>query len=272
MRRGVVFSVATLLLVLTVLTLASFYAAQSVRPDVGGRRARNAFANAASDIEDLLNMSVRAEGRGLAVFSDSFPLDGGASAIAAYGSFVGSTYRSAFNSVARLSLGEPKFFLEPTTIVYGYPSYDKKAVWIYDSAGEGRSVEELAFALTVNGNLVNVTEDTLPGDMRVSLNASFNNGGFARDYWLSRYGNSTVTLDMGGSKIMVKAGGNILGGFERNGSVSVVVEGSAKPSMETRIRLNESDVGVRTNFLLSVDGPVGRSDYVWLTQPVYQRG
>ncbi|MFH1055381.1 MAG: hypothetical protein V1744_04735 [Candidatus Altiarchaeota archaeon] len=269
-RKGIIFSIMTLMMALTVLTLAEFYATQTQRADINSEKTRGIFDDIRTDLETLWGVEARVSegpsGREV-LFLDRFPLEDGIALTSRYKDFV-EAYSDRLNSEVKLDIGDSYFSMPPTGLVYGYPTYEKGEIRVYNASGDALGVEGYDLLISADKNFVNVTEDTAAGSLNVRLNATFPNGGYYREYAVSRSMLSTLEVNLQDSKVTIKLGNNTIDGVERNGSIVVKIAGNITPDIETTVRLGAGDsVGVRTNAVVSVGDTIDREDNIWLTPP-----
>ncbi|MFH1403721.1 MAG: hypothetical protein ABIH11_05570 [Candidatus Altiarchaeota archaeon] len=270
--RGLLFSIMSLMLVLSVFTLAAYYSTIHVGEEIQSEKMNNIFSDVQTDIEQVLAMNaevVHDGGRTMVRMNDRMPLEDGVSTLNAYEDHLEGYYAGKINSDIRFFRGsEPEMSIEPVGMVYGYNTYNKQELRVYNETGEAR-VYAYELYFRVDGNFVNAQDETLSGSRRVKINGTFANTGYEEMFTVSPTESSTVTLNFTTGKVRIHLGRNTIKGVERDNSIRITMLGDIGGEIGANIVFDDmADVGVKTNMSLEVSGPITRRDNVWLTPPV----
>ncbi len=271
-NRGLLFSILCLMLVLSVFSLATYYVKVGVKEDIYSEKTRTVFADIATDLEDILGINARVyydSGRTVVSVKDGFPLAGGITQLNEYKNFIENQYSSRVYSEIILSgLNNPEFTLEPTPLIYGYNSYNKDYIRIYNKTGDSEIYAyELYFDYDMN--LVNVVDETQGGSKRILLNGSFSNMGFEDTYFVNPSGNSQLTLNFTTGKVFINVGRNSIDGSNHDYSIVLSKQGNTIGEVETRIIMEDIPiVGIRSNISVEFKDNIYRKDAIWLTPQI----
>lgn len=273
-NRGFLFTILTILIAVSLIALASFFATERVRVDLSAEGVNNVFDDVETDIEDILRISASTERSGgyvMVSFRDYFPLKDGANTMRDYEDFIEKLYAPEIRANLSISgLSDSEFTVEPYDLIYGYPSYDKGLIWVYNESGNADAVERYVVEVDFDENLMGVVNQSTSGDLEVVIDARFANthyvssASIARNdssYWYFNFMDCNCSLSL-------KFGNNTINGETRNSSMIANLTGDAGGYITTKIFLDEvnEDVGVASSIYLWLKNKVTRGDYVWLVE------
>ncbi len=262
------FSVLTFLLTLSMLTLAAYYITLHPVSGVYAEKTANVFGDAASDYRSLLSVDVEILD-GSVVFTDVFPYVNGTQYVNDYEEFIEGEYAGVLNTDIELDAGQPHMVVEPAGIVYGYSTYNKPSIRIYNASGGADGVDGYDVYVSADKPLLNVTEDESGTGLTVRLNGSFSNGTYYGTHTVAPDTQSAFTFTLDDSKLIVEVGANVIDGVGRNGSLVIRRTGDVISEVTVAVLFDDTaGYGVRTDMYLNVSDVVSKGDWLWLTPPV----
>ncbi|MFH0860378.1 MAG: hypothetical protein V1921_04200 [Candidatus Altiarchaeota archaeon] len=270
MRKGILFTMLTVLLLLSVFILASYFSKPDSNRDIQGEKTRLIYDDIRSDFEDITGITVTVNQTSDTItISDRFPLENGTGLFERYESFINTTYAGKWNTnITLANVGDPAFWIFPYWLKYEYDSLNKTLLRVYNASGNADYVAGYNITLVFHGNIVNVSESTNGGTFEFYLNATFANGSHAFSGNIARDQNSTWFFDFGTSNFTMQAGKNVIAGEERNSTLSYRINGSEVTSqIAIKFQATEANIGMRPNLFINITDKVKKADYVWITPP-----
>ncbi len=269
MKKGIIFSIMTVMLMSTLVSLAGFYQKLSMDSDISSEKVRGIYSDITSDIKEIVGVTAEVGGEPGArtiMFKDTFPSPKTPDILNEYKTYLEGEYSNTLNTAIKIDATDPKFIILPTHMVYDYPTYAKNSIRVYNASGDAVGVDGYSIYISSDKNYVNTPEELTSGDLIVIVNASFPNGGHYSEYTLSRTRLSNITLNFTDAKIIISVGNNSISGQERNGSITVEKIGDLTAYVETEVLMPEQEyTGVMSLTAISLEGEINRKDNVWLT-------
>lgn len=273
-NKGFLFTISAILISLSIIALASFFATERISLDLSAEEVNNVFDDVETDIEDILKLSVSIEESSSYVivsFRDYLPLKDGANTMEDYEDFMEDFYAWEIGADLSLSwLQDSRFTIKPYEIFYGYPSFDKGAIWIYNESGNADAVERYVVEIDFDENLANVVNKSISGDLEVVLDAKFANTEYSTSISVARNDSSSWIFNFmdGNNSLYLNFGNNSIDGGIRNSSMIVNITGDAEGEITTKIFLDKvsEEVGVTSSIYLWLKNKVTRGDYIWLAE------
>ncbi|MBU0761527.1 MAG: hypothetical protein KKD39_00735 [Candidatus Altiarchaeota archaeon] len=272
MKKGMFFSLMTILLSATVLTVALYYASLGYAKDMSSQKVAAIFNDVGVDVKKILSTDASVEydstHRNI-IFTDRFPNENASDDLAAYESFMEGIYARKTNTVLDFKRGRPIYYIVPTDLVIDYPTWDKNSLRLYNSTGEATGLEDIDIWVNSQTNFINTSQTIYSGDMTFTLNASFPNAKYHLTQALSRTKQSNITLNLEGARINIYFGANNIDGVERNSSLVISKVGEIFIDATIAAGLNGPGyVGVMSDSRLLVEDTVTREDNIWLTPEI----
>jgi|GEM_PF-3092228 len=274
-NKGFLFTVLTFFLVWSVFMLTSFFAVQKMPRDVYAEKTRNIFDDIRMDIMDVLQLTVlmeRSDNSLIFSFNDHISLANGTSLMQRYETFVEETFSGEVS--ANLSLEgttNPTFSIIPYRgIVYRYPDLNKSGLWVYNESGvDAHAVLGYTITLNFDENLSNVTSYIIPGDLNVSVNATFADSTYDTIASVNRSGNTSWVLTLGNSNVTIRTGRNTINSQIKDSSLTIGLKGEhieGNVSVGIKLQYTNETAGVRSNILLRLMDGIMREDHIWFVR------
>ncbi len=269
-NKGFLFTVLTFMLLLSLFSLASFFASRELPREIYAKKTRGVFDDVRADVEDIwgLEASVARDGNATVWFRDTVPAEELSSTLAGYEGFIENNYSDKISSNLSLSgLNGTELSIESTGIIYGYSSMNKTSIRVYNASGQNSSVQKYSIVLNSDRYLSNVVDSSTGGDLGVEISGTFANTNYTASLTVSRTGSSSWLFNLTNSNVTVRIGRNSIDGQTRDSSMVMNVSGSAEVDADTGIELltNES-VGVKSSIYLTMIDKITRQDYIWLAR------
>ncbi|MBN2014240.1 MAG: hypothetical protein JW778_03580 [Candidatus Altiarchaeota archaeon] len=271
-NKGFLFTILTILISLSIVSLASFFATERIPRDLLAEKASNVFDDVETDVEDMLGISAsieRAGGHITVSFKDNLPLKNGANTMILYKDFIEDHYSQEIGADLTITgLSDPRFTIKPYDIVYGYPSFDKEEIQVYNKSGDAAAIEKYVIEIDFDENLAGVVNQSASGDLEVVINAKFANTEHSSSISVARNDTSSWTFNFlnCNCSLFLSFGGNMIDGENRDSSMTAKVTGNTQGHVTTNIVLEEveEDVGVTSSIYLRLENKLTREDYIWL--------
>jgi len=273
-NKGFLFTILTILIAISIIALASFFATERVKRDLSAEKVNNVFDDVETDIEDILKISAsieRSSGYITVSFRDHFPLDNGANTMSEYKSFIEGYYAQEIGSNISISgLSNSTFTIKPYDLTYEYPSYNKEGIWVYNKSGDADAIKKYLVEIDFDKNLANVVNQSIPGDLEVVIDAKFANTEYINSISIARNDTSFWSFNLMGCdcNLSLYFGSNMIGGEIRNSSMVANVTGDMEGDLTTSIVLGEvnESVGVTSSIYVWFKNKLTREDYIWLVK------
>jgi hypothetical protein len=265
MRKGILFTLLSLFMSMTVLSVATLYAGQTQTSDIPLRKTSMIYYDLVTDYESLTGTRAQVSSTTWDTKVTLFNTMGVKDAAlkrARYQAHLLS-YLQSQNTHATLELNRPAHTITPHNITVDSPTIAKNIIRVYNISG-GLNVP-IDVSLSLSESLVNFSREIMPGDVRVNLTLNFPNNQTKEQYHLSPTGKSVFTYNTVNSTIMVEYGGNEIGLSQHNNSLILSKTGSDTPETAITLHLPPGpEAAIHSDSRICIRGEVSACDNIRL--------
>lgn len=274
MKKGILFTMLTILMMLSIFLFAAYFSSQGIIRDISSEKTLNIYDDIRADIEDMVRISVTVNQTADTVaFTDHFPFDNGTGILPEYETFINTTYAKHVNSNITLgNLSNSTFTVLPYGLKYEYNHFNKTILRIYNTSANADDVTGYNSTLVFYENVISITESTSAGALNFYLNATFANDTHEFSGNVARDANSTWFFEFGDSNFTLHVGINSINGEDKNSTLVYVINGTQVDSVNVvEFTSTEDIIGVKSSIYINILDKVKRSDYLWITPPTFEK-